>query len=218
MGWSAVTIGTGFVRNYTDAIICRLALGFVEAGVVPAITFVLSTIYPRHSQGKRVASIYGATAISGAFGGLIAYGIQVMGDRLGLASWRWLFIIEGAISMFLGMLCWFALPKTASSAWFLTHEETLLMEERMKRDMAYVGSEEFSWSFVWMALTDIIVWAAALSLFCAGIPLFGFGIFLPTIIRGMGYVNANIPPPYMLIICALLTTGATDSNRSRSTI
>lgn len=73
------------------------------------------------------------------------------------------------------------------------------MQERRLRDAAYTGSDEFSWSYIWMALTDIMVWVAALSLFCAGIPLFGFGLFLPTIIRGLGYVWISLIDAYQHI-------------------
>lgn len=184
--WSAVVIGSGFIHNYGHAVAVRLLLGFTEAGVFPAISFIVSTIYPRESQGKRIAILYAGTAIAGAFGGLIAYGIQMMGDRHGLAAWRWLFIVEGVISIGIGMMCWAALPRSAQDAWFLTKEEKELMRNRRLRDVAYTGSEEFSWDYVWMAFKDIMVWVAAFSLFCAGIPLFGFGLFLPTIIRGLG--------------------------------
>jgi MFS family permease len=110
-----------------------------------------------------------------------------MGARQGLEAWRWLFIIEGAISLFLGLIAMLTLPKSASSAWFLTKEETELIEQRLKRDVAYAGEDHgFSMAYIWMALNDVVVWVSALSIFCAGIPLFGFGIFLPTIIRGMG--------------------------------
>jgi MFS family permease len=190
VGWSAATIGTGFCHNYGQLVACRLLLGFLEAGLFPALTFLLSTTYPRNSQGKRVAALYGATAISGAFGGLIAYGIQLMGARRGLEAWRWLFIIEGGISLFLGLVAMLTLPKSASSAWFLTKLETELIEQRLKRDVAYAGEDHgFSISYIWMTLNDVVVWVSALSIFCAGIPLFGFGIFLPTIIRGMGCVS-----------------------------
>lgn len=198
--WSAIVLGTGFIQNYKQAIVTRPLLGFSEAGVFPAIVFVLSTIYPRKSQAKRIAVLYGATALSGAFGGLIAYGIQMMGARRGLSAWRWLFIIEGVISFVIGLLCWLTLPKSSEEARFLTEDEKQLMRNRRIRDIAYAGSEEFSWSFVYMALTDTVVWAGGISLFCAGIPLFGFGIFLPTIIRGLGYVAKTLIEKYVKLI------------------
>jgi sugar phosphate permease len=186
VAWSSITIGTGFVRNYHEVLASRMLLGAAEAGLFSACTFSVSTIYPRSSQGKRVAVLYGATCIAGAFGGLISYGIQLMGDRHGLAAWRWLFIVEGIISMVVGLLCWFTLPKNSHEAWFLTPEERKMMSDRRIRDIAYTGDDRFSWSYLRMALTDKVIIVGGLSLFCAGVPAFGFGLFLPTIIKGMG--------------------------------
>lgn len=184
--WSAITIGMGFVKNYHQCIALRFLLGFAEAGLFPALTYILSTMYTRASQGKRVAVLYGAIALSGAFGGLIAYGIQLMGDKAGLEAWRWLFIIEGIISFVLGIGSWFSIPTSAEKAWFLKDQEREVMRAIRERDALHRGSDKFSWEYVTMAFTDIMVWVAAVSLFCAGVPLFGFGIFLPTIIKGLG--------------------------------
>jgi MFS family permease len=52
VGWSAVTIGTGFCHDYGQLVTCRLLLGFLEAGLFPALTFLLSTTYPRNSRGN----------------------------------------------------------------------------------------------------------------------------------------------------------------------
>lgn len=69
VSWSAVTLGTGFIRDYHEAIVVRLLLGFFEAGLVPGLVFIMSTIWSRESQSKRVALIYGCNCLSGAFGG-----------------------------------------------------------------------------------------------------------------------------------------------------
>lgn len=189
--WSVVTLGTGFIHNYGQALAVRLLLGACEAGLFPCLTFFISTVYSRESQAKRVASLYGASALSGAFGGMIAYGIQKMGARHGLEAWRWLFIIEGIISFVLGGICWLTLPSTAEEAWFLTEEEKELMVARKRRDAIYKGENQFSWSYVKMALTDPFVYMAAACLFCSSVPLFGFGTFLPTIISGLGFVSRH---------------------------
>ncbi|EHA50112.1 hypothetical protein MCOR27_011252 [Pyricularia oryzae] len=224
VSWSAVTIGTGFIHNYHEGIVCRLMLGIAEAGIFPALSFVISTVYPRHSQGKRIAALYGAIALSGAFGGIIAHGIQSMGARLGLEAWRWLFIIEGAISVAFGMLCWVSLPRSAQNAWFLDEDDRRLMRDRAERDVAYTGSDqEFSWDYVWMAVLDPMVWVAGLSLFCAGIPMFGFGIFLPTLIRGMGFQPSSVnylTIPVYIVACIILAcfTWLSDRLRRRAVV
>ncbi|GME24137.1 hypothetical protein AJ79_05737 [Neofusicoccum parvum] len=187
--WSAITLGTGFIHNYRQAVAMRLLLGLFEGGLFPSLTFVISTIYDRKSQAKRVAVLYGSNALSGAFGGLIAYGIQLMGDRRGLEAWRWLFIVEGCISMVLCALSWVTLPTNAEKAWFLNTEEKALMEARKYRDIVYKGDDRFQWAYMWMALKDPFIYIAGFGLFCASIPLFGFATFLPTIIKGLGYTS-----------------------------
>jgi MFS family permease len=190
VSWSVVTLCTGFVQNYIQAIILRCLLGACEAGVAPGFAFIFSTIYPRESTAKRVALIYLSNVTSGAFGGLFAYGIQSMGERRGLAAWRWLFIFEGIISIVICGACWLTFPNSPETAWFLNEDEKNLMEMRKQRDAIYKGGkseDEFDWKFAKMAFTDPFIYLASLSFFCSSIAIFGFGTFLPTIIRGLGY-------------------------------
>jgi hypothetical protein len=109
-----------------------------------------------------------------------------MGTRHGLESFRWLFIVEGAISIVLCSICWALLPKNAETAWFLNAEEKAIMVARKHRNLVTRGTEEFSWSHVRVAFTDPIIYIASASFFSASIALFGFGTFLPTIIKGLG--------------------------------
>ena len=60
-------------RITAKAIAMRLLLSMFEAGLFHVLTFVISTMYWRKKQAKRLAVLYGVSALSGAFGGLIAY-------------------------------------------------------------------------------------------------------------------------------------------------
>ncbi|KEF52808.1 uncharacterized protein A1O9_11225 [Exophiala aquamarina CBS 119918] len=205
LGWSAATLGTGFVHNYHQALACRLLLGFFEAGLLPCMVFIISTIWNKKQQGKRIAVIYCATTISGAFGGLFAYGVQQMGHKHGLEAWRWLFIIEGIISFVVGGLCWVTMPYSAEKAWFLNKEQAGLMLLKKQRDLLYKGEDEFKPKYAWAAATDPLVYLVAFSLFSSSLPLLGFGTFLPTIIRGLGYTS--IQANYLTIPVYALATG-----------
>ena len=143
VSWSIITLCTGFIHNYSQAIALRVLLGAFEAGLVPCVVFIISTIWAREDQAKRNAIIYGCNCLSGAFGGLIAYAIESMGTRHGLEAWRWLFIIEGAISIGLCGICWLLLPTTAEEAWFLTPEERIIAIERIKVNQAGVENKRF---------------------------------------------------------------------------
>lgn len=66
----------------------------------PGCLYLLSAWYTRKELVKRTALLYSGSLISGAFSGLIAAGITngLSGAR-GISAWRWLFIIEGAITV-----------------------------------------------------------------------------------------------------------------------
>ncbi|PNY23688.1 transporter [Tolypocladium capitatum] len=219
--WSGITIGSGFAKNYNQIIACRLLLGSFEAGLFPSLTFVISRIYPATSQGKRIAVLYISIALSGALGGLIAYGIQSMGKQHGLEAWRWLFIIEGTITLVVGALCWVSLPTTPETAWFLGQEDRSTMSIIKFRNHPFEVSDRFSWKQVAMALTDPLVWLAAVSLFCSSIAMFGFSTFLPTLLTGMNYTSLqanylSIPVYVLASICTGITTFVSDRIKRRA--
>ena len=54
----------------------RFFLGLAEGGLFPGLMYYLSFWYPRQMQAKRVGVFSSAIAIAGAFGGILAYGIQ----------------------------------------------------------------------------------------------------------------------------------------------
>lgn len=57
-----------------------------------------------------MAIFYGANTAAGAFGGVIAYGVGNLDGVHGWRAWRWLFLIEGCITIFAGLICLVLLP------------------------------------------------------------------------------------------------------------
>lgn len=165
-----------------------MILNAAEAGLAQGFAYLFSTIYPRELAGKRIMTTNLAQCISGAFGGLFAYAVQTMGSRNGLAAWRWLFIIEFLITIFVcGIGCIF-LPNSAESAWFLNEEEKETMRLKKIRDIALRGDDKFERKWIKIALTDPFVWLLGVAFFTSSVAINGFGVFLPTIISGLGCV------------------------------
>lgn len=86
--WSLVTIFSGFIQNIGGLYATRLLLGACEGGLFPSLNLYLTMVYRREEQAKRVSYLFCCTAISGAFGGLMAYGILHMDGIAGVAGWR----------------------------------------------------------------------------------------------------------------------------------
>jgi MFS family permease len=152
--WSLATIFSGFIHNVAGLYAVRLILGGCEAGLFPALNLYLTMVYKRHEQGMRVSYLFVCTAVSGAFGGLLAYCILKMDGIGGFAGWRWVFIIEGICSFLIAPVIWFGLPNNPTEAWFLTEEEKAMMKVREAQRAHYMGSEEFDSKEIRIALKD----------------------------------------------------------------
>lgn len=114
---------------------------------------------------------------------------------------RWLFYIEGALTIFVAMCAIFILPDfpTTSSRW-LSPLEARLAEKRMEEDYVGIGDQEETEKgnkagFV-SAMTDWKVWWLALALTSMVISL-SFNAFFPTLSATMGY-NRTVT----LLLCA----------------
>ncbi|KAL7818315.1 MFS general substrate transporter [Trichoderma gracile] len=187
--WSLTTICTGFIHNVAGLYAVRLVLGACEAGLFPVMNLYLTMVYKRHEQGIRVSYLFVCTAISGAFGGLLAFSILKMDGVAGYAGWRWVYIIEGICSFVIAPIIWFGLPNDPSNAYFLTEEEKAMMKVREAQRAQYMGSEEFSWEEIWISLKDPKLYLSGCIQFCQDILLYGFSTFLPSIIVSMGYTS-----------------------------
>ncbi|KAI2730706.1 hypothetical protein CBS147332_2558 [Penicillium roqueforti] len=206
--WSFCTLGTAFIQTYHQAIAVRMLLNSFEAGLAQSFAYLFSTIYPPSLIGKRIMSTNLAMCISGAFGGLFAYAVQTMGTQRGLAAWRWLFIVEFCVTIFVGALGLLCLPKTAETAWFLNDEEKEIMRLKRDRDFLRRGEEKFERKWIKIALTDPFVYLLGIAFFTSSVSINGFNVFLPTILSGLGFpslsVNYLTIPVYVLGLISLV--------------
>lgn len=133
--WAVVSACTGLVQNFTGLVICRFFLGITEAPFYPGATYMLSIFYTRKEVASRIAILYCAQILATGFSGLIAAGVFAgMDDLRGLAGWRWLFILEGAVTGFVAIFGFFLLPNEPLTTSWLTPRERELAHARMEKD------------------------------------------------------------------------------------
>jgi hypothetical protein len=79
---------------------------------------------------------YSGALISGAFSGLVAAGIKGnMDGTRGLRAWRWLFIIEGAVTVVIACASFAILPDFPRTTEWLTDNERDLAIWRLDEDI-----------------------------------------------------------------------------------
>ncbi|KAF2877081.1 major facilitator superfamily domain-containing protein [Massariosphaeria phaeospora] len=218
LGWGILTLSHAWVKTENQLIAVRLLIGVFEAGFYPTCVSFLSLFYPRFDLAFRIALFYGSYAIAGAFGGLIAYGcFRIDGAMHG---WQYLFIIEGAATICLAVVTPFWLAKSPTRAWFLSEEERQYAERRMVIDSAanLDARVKLSKRDIVEAIKDWKLWAVLPFNVLASIAPQGFTIFLPIVIKGLGYsgptANLLTVPPYV-VGAAMLLLFAWSSDRRR---
>ncbi|KAJ3484973.1 hypothetical protein NLI96_g5276 [Meripilus lineatus] len=208
--------------SYPQLVGVRVVLGVTEAGLFPGVVYYLTLWYPRHMLQYRVGIFYGGATVAGAFSGLLAFGISFMSGREGRLGWSWIFIIEGAATVAVGILSFFVLVDFPSTAKFLTPEERAYVIWRKKYDNSSVGEEEhFEMRHLFAAFTDWQVWIQILVYMSIIGPLYGISLFLPSIINGFGFDTAisqllTVPPYVCATIILLIFAVWSDRIQKRS--
>lgn len=133
--WGTVTMCLGFVRSYGSFVAIRAILGATEGGLLPGMVLYLSGLYTRGEMALRIGIFYTAASLSGAFGGLLARGLSAIGPRGGLEGWRWIFIIEGLLTVVCGAISYFFLATNLHTASFLTPEERQFAAKRLSGEV-----------------------------------------------------------------------------------
>lgn len=116
-------IGQGFVKSYGGLLATRFLLGLSEAGIFPGSFYLISFWYKKEEAQKRFTVYWSSTILAGAFGGLLASAIANMNGIQGLSSWRWIFILEGIVTVLVGLASFFCITDFPREAKWLSEEE-----------------------------------------------------------------------------------------------
>ncbi|KAK4540334.1 hypothetical protein LTR36_009291 [Oleoguttula mirabilis] len=206
--WGLVSCLTSQVKDYGDIVACRFILGLVEAPFFAGVLFYLSKWYTKNELNLRMSIFYSGSLLSGAFGNLIAAGILngLSGVR-GLAAWQWLYIIEGTITMAVGIVIIFVLPDFPHTWKLLSPELKHIANRRMALDAAEADIDaEGGMSQIRgmkLAFTDPKTYLLAL-MYHGTTGAAGFQNFFPTLTGTLGYNHTVslllVAPPYMFMV------------------
>lgn len=122
--WGIASTATMFAATPAGLYLIRFLVGVAEAGFLPGILLYLTYWFPQSHRARANAVFMLAMPVTIAFGASISGLILQWGDGfLGMAGWRWLFLIEGLPSVLLGIVAAFYLTSRPADAKWLTEEE-----------------------------------------------------------------------------------------------
>ncbi|KAJ6171089.1 hypothetical protein N7470_000156 [Penicillium chermesinum] len=147
VGWGISTMCMSSVKSYQALYGLRFLVGFFESGFYPGIHYLLGSWYTPQEIGKRAMIFWLAGSIGQLFSGFLQAAAYTNLDGVsGRAGWRWLFIIDGIITLPLAVAGFFFfpnLPQGGVKTWWTTEEEHRLSVNRMKA-IGRAGKEPWS--------------------------------------------------------------------------
>jgi len=215
---------TNVSLSFYDALLLRFLLGFVEAAFFPGALFLLSKWYKRDELGLRTALLFCGCLISNAFGSLIASAIlSTMEGVHGSSAWRWLFYVEGSVTIVVALLSIFILPDFPSNSKWLSPVERRLAVKRLEEEVGLNDNEASEIpghiGGLVMAFSDWKVWWLAVALFFM-VTALSYNAFFPTLTKTLGYSDTVTllicaPPWLVATVCAFYTSRHSDAQQER---
>ncbi|KPM44091.1 hypothetical protein AK830_g2462 [Neonectria ditissima] len=133
LGWTGLVMAIAGAKDAGTVYGLRFAIGFFQGIAFPGFAAILGAWYTPSELGKRMALYEVSARVAGMFSGYIQAGLYTDMNGRGMASWRWLFIFDGIISLPIAVWGFYALPDQPSNtkARWLKPEEIELANKRM---------------------------------------------------------------------------------------
>ncbi|GJC97449.1 major facilitator superfamily transporter [Colletotrichum higginsianum] len=176
-------------------------------------TYVVSRFYRRSEVTTRVSFfMLGAAGLASAFGGLLASGLLSLGSIGSVSSWRNIFLVEGIITVGVGIISLYLFPADPSKTRIFNEEERSLAMARIFHDQPAIREhkEKITWGLIKRGVVNVNVLVGAWIYICDQITVQGLSIFTVTILRlnypGRSTVEIqllSVPPPLFGMVFGL---------------
>jgi MFS transporter, ACS family, tartrate transporter len=188
--WGLVSAGMAAVVGPNSFIAVRFLLGVAEAGFFPGVILYLTYWFPAEQRARIIGIFMVAIPVSGFIGSPISGALLGLNGMLGLRGWQWVFILEAAPAVLLGLVCLAWLTDRPAHAGWLTDEQRswlagkLAQEARQTKRVAH-GS-------VWRVVRNRTVLALAIVYAGGATASSGLGLWQPQFIKSFGLTNAEV--------------------------
>jgi sugar phosphate permease len=224
VGFGMVSLCTAFVTNFAGLMVVRVFLGVFEGGAFPGLAFFLSCFYKRNELLFRMGIYVSAASIAGAFGGLLATGLSRIPrwgtDAAPIHTWRNIFFFEGLVTVIVGLAAPIWMPTTPADARFLTPRERRIAAERLNREHKADPAANVTWKDIRQAVLTVHNYTCALGFFLINITVQGLSVFMPTILKDLGWTDTkaqlySVPPYVAACLVAIAIAYASDKTQQR---
>ena len=204
--WGLVAMLTGFVHTVQQLYIARFVLGLAEAGYFPGIILYLTYWFPQREQARALALFMIGIPVTTILGAPVSGFILDHVHWLGISSWRWLLILEGAPAIVCGAVTYLLLPGGPQEARFLDPEEKEWIQAELQREEQQKFTQR-SYS-VLQALASGRVWVLVLIYFGITVAIYALNSWAPQLVRSLSSLYSNSTIALLVMIPSLVGLAA----------
>jgi len=181
--WGILSTAMMFVQGPSSFYALRVLLGIAEAGLFPALMYMVTLWFAPHDRPVVVGWIYIAPALALMLGNPLGGALMQFDGLGGLHGWQWMFMIEGFPSVIVGIVLFFTMPERPRDARWLSAAERDVLETHAVIDVH--GRDEYS-SSNWIAAlkrpTTVLI---GVIYFLNQVAFVGLYFFAPSIVHQM---------------------------------
>ncbi|MDQ0142317.1 MFS transporter [Cupriavidus necator] len=203
--WGAASVAMMAVSTPAQFYTLRFLLGVFEAGFFPGIVLYLTYWFPARRRAAVMAIFFAGVAVAGVLGGLVSGWImRDMAGVLGLQGWKWMFALEGAPAVLLGLVAARVLvdgPRQAG--WLSEHERAHLLRDTAAQ--AHAGGHSLHALRQVLRNPRVYIFAFIyFSLTCGSLAL---SFWMPLMIRDFGVTDVMAVSLYSVVPNAVGAVG-----------
>ncbi|MED5811333.1 MFS transporter [Mycolicibacterium sp. 050232] len=191
ISWGLVSAAMMFVQSAEMFYVLRFLLGMAEAGFFPAVIYYMAKWLPDSHRGRATALFIAGSSIAAAISGPLSGPLLSLHGQGGLRGWQWLFLIEGMVSVLVGIVAYFMLNSKIRDARWLTRAEqdalidAIDVEEAEKAKTSGVEGKGNRWKMLADPKLLLFCWIY----FAIQLSIYANTFWLPSIVRRIHGLN-----------------------------
>jgi ACS family tartrate transporter-like MFS transporter len=185
--WGAVSAAFALIGGPISFLVLRFLLGAAEAGFFPGVILYLTYWYPAEYRAKIVGIFMVAIPVAGLIGSPISGAILGMDGILGLGGWQWIFLLEAAPTLLLGVATFWCLTDKPAHAKWLAPEQRAWLIAKLEGESR--RAPRLGHASLWKVLTNKYVLIMALVYAGASGASTSLALWMPQLVKSFGLTN-----------------------------